>query len=83
MIGKGGGGYTGNEEFEIFTCANTDRQAFGASAKDSLLVACKQCPPSRFNFSIKIRNWCRFLRKTAITTLKCIEKSVEVGPDPH
>lgn len=36
-----GGGYTGNEEFEIFTCANSDRQAFGASAKDSLLVACK------------------------------------------
>jgi hypothetical protein len=36
-----GGAYTGNEEFEIFTCANTDRQAFGASAKDSLLVACK------------------------------------------
>lgn len=28
----GCGAYTGNEEFEIFTCANTDRQAFGASA---------------------------------------------------
>jgi len=37
MIGGGGGGGGGGtgEKFEIFTCANTDRQAFGASAKDS------------------------------------------------